>query len=158
MEKYVFVKTKLIGLKLIMNCSSVDFLCLISLKFPFKIVNVVTICIGRLASIIGRLASIIGRLASIIGRLASIIGRLASIIGRLASIIGRLASIIGRLASIIGRLASIIGRLASIIGRLASIIGRLARMSVSGYRGRRFAPRQQYVVSLSKTLYPHCFS
>ena len=37
-------------------------------------------------------------------------------------------------------------------------IGRLARMSVSGYRGRRFEPRQQYVVSLSKTLNPHCFS
>ena len=31
-------------------------------------------------------------------------------------------------------------------------------MSVSGYRGKRFEPRQQYVVSLSKTLYPHCFS
>ena len=28
----------------------------------------------------------------------------------------------------------------------------LARMSVSGYRGRRFEPRQQYVVSLSKML------
>ena len=27
-------------------------------------------------------------------------------------------------------------------------IGRLARISVSGYRGRRFEPRQQYVVSL----------
>ena len=27
-----------------------------------------------------------------------------------------------------------------------------------GYRGRRFEPRQQYVVSLSKTLYPHCFN
>ena len=37
-------------------------------------------------------------------------------------------------------------------------IGRLARMSVSGYRGRRFEPLQQYVVSLSKTLYPHCSS
>ena len=37
-------------------------------------------------------------------------------------------------------------------------IGWLARMSVSGCRGRRFEPRQQYVVSLSKTLYPHCFS
>ena len=36
-------------------------------------------------------------------------------------------------------------------------VGRLARMSVSGYRGRRFEPRQRYVVSLSKTLYPHCF-
>ena len=32
-------------------------------------------------------------------------------------------------------------------------IGRLARISVSGYRGRLFEPRQQYVVSLSKTLY-----
>ena len=31
-------------------------------------------------------------------------------------------------------------------------------VSVSGYRGRRFEPRNQYVVSLSKTLYPHCFS
>ena len=37
-------------------------------------------------------------------------------------------------------------------------IGRLARMSVSGYRGRRFEPRQLYVVSLSKTLYPYCFN
>ena len=27
-----------------------------------------------------------------------------------------------------------------------------------GYRGRRFEPRQQYVVSLSKRLYPHYFS
>ena len=31
-------------------------------------------------------------------------------------------------------------------------------MSVSGCRGRRFEPRQQYVVSLSKILYLHCFS
>ena len=31
--------------------------------------------------------------------------------------------------------------------------------SVYKYRGRRFEPRQhQYVVSLSKTFYPHCFS
>ena len=37
-------------------------------------------------------------------------------------------------------------------------IGRLVRISVSGYRGRRFEPRQQYVVSLSKILYLHCFS
>ena len=37
-------------------------------------------------------------------------------------------------------------------------IGRLVRMSVSGYRGRRFEPRHLYVVSLSKTLFPHCFS
>ena len=42
--------------------------------------------------------------------------------------------------------------------RILEHIGRLARMSVSGYRGRQFEPRQQYVVSLSKTLYPHCFS
>ena len=34
----------------------------------------------------------------------------------------------------------------------------LVRMSVSGYRGRRFEPRQQYVVSMCMTLYPHCFS
>ena len=32
-------------------------------------------------------------------------------------------------------------------------------MSFSRYRDRRFEPRQhQYVVSLSKTLYPHCLS
>ena len=37
-------------------------------------------------------------------------------------------------------------------------IGHVVMMSVSGYRGRRFKPRHQYVVSLSKTLYPHCFS
>ena len=37
-------------------------------------------------------------------------------------------------------------------------IGHLVRMSVSGYRGRRFEPRHLYVVSLSKTLYPHCSS
>ena len=38
-------------------------------------------------------------------------------------------------------------------------IGHVARMSVFGYRGRRFEPRQhQYVVFLSKTLYPHCDS
>ena len=37
-------------------------------------------------------------------------------------------------------------------------IGRLVRISFSGYRGRRFEPRHHYVVSLSKTLYPHCFS
>ena len=37
-------------------------------------------------------------------------------------------------------------------------IGRLVRMSVSGYRGRRFEPRHLYVVSLSKALYTHCFS
>ena len=37
-------------------------------------------------------------------------------------------------------------------------VGHVVRMSVSGYRGRRFEPRHQYGVSLSKTLYPHCFS
>ena len=38
-------------------------------------------------------------------------------------------------------------------------IGHVVRMSVSGYRGRRLKPRQhQYVVSFSKTHYPHCFS
>ena len=34
----------------------------------------------------------------------------------------------------------------------------LVRMSASGYRGRWLEPRNQHVVSLSKTLYPHCFS
>ena len=38
-------------------------------------------------------------------------------------------------------------------------IGHVVRMSVSGYSGRLFKTRQhQYVVSLSKTLYPHFFS
>ena len=37
-------------------------------------------------------------------------------------------------------------------------IGHVVGMSVSGYIGWRFEPRQQYVVSLSKTLYPQCFS
>ena len=41
---------------------------------------------------------------------------------------------------------------------LSEHIGRLARISVSGYRGRRFEAWQQYVVSLSNMLYPHCFS
>ena len=37
-------------------------------------------------------------------------------------------------------------------------IGHVVRMSVSGYRGQRFEPRQhQFVVSLCMTLYPHCF-
>ena len=34
----------------------------------------------------------------------------------------------------------------------------ITMMSVSGYRGRRFELRQQYVISLSKILYLHCFS
>ena len=43
--------------------------------------------------------------------------------------------------------------------QVVSAISHVVRMSVYGYRGRRFEPRQhQYVVSLSKTLYPHCFS
>ena len=29
---------------------------------------------------------------------------------------------------------------------------------ISGYRGRRFKARHRYFVSMSKTLYPHCFS
>ena len=38
-------------------------------------------------------------------------------------------------------------------------IGHVTMMSVSEYIGRRFEPRQlQYVVTLSKTLYPRCFS
>ena len=37
-------------------------------------------------------------------------------------------------------------------------IGHVVRMSVSRYKGRRFEPRQQYVVSVSRTLYPHCCS
>ena len=38
-------------------------------------------------------------------------------------------------------------------------IGHVDKMSVSGYISRRFKPRlHQYVVSLSKTLYLHCFS
>ena len=38
-------------------------------------------------------------------------------------------------------------------------IGHVVRMSVSGYRGQRFKPRQcQHDVSLSKTLYLYCFS
>ena len=41
---------------------------------------------------------------------------------------------------------------------LMAQIGHLARMSVSVYKDCRFEPRYQYVVSLSKTLYPHCLS
>ena len=37
-------------------------------------------------------------------------------------------------------------------------IVRLDRMPVSGCRGRRFKTRHQHVVSLRKTLYPHCLS
>ena len=41
---------------------------------------------------------------------------------------------------------------------ICGYVGRFARMSVSEYRGRRFEPWYLYVVSLSKRLYPHCFS
>ena len=54
-------------------------------------------------------------------------------------------------------LSSVSKELGQIVGTLEHI-GSLARMSVSEYRGRRYEPRQQNVVSLSKTLYPHCFS
>ena len=37
-------------------------------------------------------------------------------------------------------------------------IGHAVKMSVSGYRGWQFKSRHQYVVSLSKALYLHCFS
>ena len=38
-------------------------------------------------------------------------------------------------------------------------IGHVVKMSVTEYRDRRFEPRHhQHVVSLSKTLSPHCFS
>ena len=37
-------------------------------------------------------------------------------------------------------------------------IGPVVRMSVSGYRGYLFKSQHQYVVSLNKTLYLHCFS
>ena len=38
-------------------------------------------------------------------------------------------------------------------------IGHVVRITVSGYRGRRFETRQhEYVVSLSKALYLRCFS
>ena len=39
------LKPNLLVSKLIMNCSSVSFLCLVSLKLPFKIANVMAICI-----------------------------------------------------------------------------------------------------------------
>ena len=43
--------------------------------------------------------------------------------------------------------------------RLASIRrGLVARMSIFDTKGRRFEPQHQYVFSLSKRLYPHCFS
>ena len=46
----------------------------------------------------------------------------------------------------------------SFIGDLEHI-GHVVRMSVSGYRGRQFESRQhQYAVSLSRRLYPLCFS
>ena len=35
-ERNVFIKTKLIGLKINKNCNSAAFLCIISLKLPIK--------------------------------------------------------------------------------------------------------------------------
>ena len=48
-------------------------------------------------------------------------------------------------------------------GRLSIIlqiwhIGLVVRMSILDTKGRRFEPQHQYVFSLSKRLYPHCFS
>ena len=37
-------------------------------------------------------------------------------------------------------------------------IGIVVRMSILDTKGRRFEPQHQYVFSLSKRLYPHCFS
>ena len=37
-------------------------------------------------------------------------------------------------------------------------IGLVVRMSILDTKGRRFEPQHQYVFSLSKRLYPHCFS
>ena len=37
-------------------------------------------------------------------------------------------------------------------------IGVVVRMSILDTKGRRFEPQHQYVFSLSKRLYPHCFS
>ena len=37
-------------------------------------------------------------------------------------------------------------------------IGLVVRMSILDTKGRRFEPQHQYVFSLNKRLYPHCFS
>ena len=37
-------------------------------------------------------------------------------------------------------------------------IGLVVRMSIWDTKGRRFEPQRQYIFSLSKRLYPHCFS
>ena len=37
-------------------------------------------------------------------------------------------------------------------------IGLVVRMSILDTKGGRFEPQHQYVFSLSKRLYPHCFS
>ena len=37
-------------------------------------------------------------------------------------------------------------------------IGLVVRMLIFDTKGRRFEPQHQYVFSLSKRLYPHCFS
>ena len=47
----------------------------------------------------------------------------------------------------------------SAIVHILEHIGYVAKMSVSGYRDRWLEPwLHQYVVSMSKTLNPHCFS
>ena len=51
----------------------------------------------------------------------------------------------------------------SYLNRIVATLNTTAYWSVGwnvgfGYRGRRFEHRQQYVASLSKTLYSHCFS
>ena len=42
--------------------------------------------------------------------------------------------------------------------RESMLIGVVVRMSILDTKGRRFEPQHQYVFSLSKRLYPHCFS
>ena len=41
---------------------------------------------------------------------------------------------------------------------LVKVINVVVRMSILDTKGRRFEPQHQYVFSLSKRLYPHCFS
>ena len=45
-----------------------------------------------------------------------------------------------------------------ILAILNEHIGLVVRMSILDTKGRRFEPQHQYVFSLSKRLYPHCFS
>ena len=46
----------------------------------------------------------------------------------------------------------------SIIHHTSNHIGLVVRMSILDTKGRRFEPQHQYVLYLSKRLYPHCFS